>query len=83
MYYVYILKLNNNNLYKGFTNNINRRINEHQKGRVKSTKYFQPVQLVHYEVYLLKSDAKRREKFLKTTEGIRLLKQQIRDVISK
>jgi hypothetical protein len=34
------------------------------------------------EAYLLESDARRRERFLKSTEGKRLLRQQIRDVLA-
>ena len=82
MYYFYILLLNNGNLYKGITSNLRRRIQEHKLGKVKSTKNKRPIKLIHYEAYLLKSDAKRREKFLKTTEGRRLLKQQLKDVLS-
>ncbi len=54
---------------------------EHQRGKVKSTKPFRPVVLIGYEAYRLKSDAMRREEFLKTTEGVRLLKQQYRDIL--
>jgi flagellar basal body-associated protein FliL len=39
--------------------------------------------LIHYEAYNLKSDAQRREKFLKTTEGKRLLRQQIKECLNK
>jgi len=39
--------------------------------------------LIHYKAYLLKSDAKRREKYLKTAEGKRFLKQQIKDLLGK
>lgn len=81
MYYVYILKLNNGKLYKGYTNNLNRRIIEHKGNKVKSTRYKLP-KLVHYECYFFKSDAERRERYLKTTEGRRFLKQQIRDLIN-
>lgn len=45
-----------------------------------STKNRNP-DLIHYEVYKYKSDAQRRERFLKTTEGKRLLRQQIRDIL--
>ncbi len=83
MYYVYILLLKNNQLYKGSTANLKARLERHQKGKVKSTKSFLPCKLVHHECYLLKSDALRREKFLKTTEGRRLLRQQIRDILQK
>ena len=80
MHYVYILKLENGMLYKGSTQNVKRRIAEHERGKVRSTRGRNP-KLVHVECYLLRTDAERREKFLKTTEGIRLLKQQIRDVL--
>lgn len=82
MYYVYFLLLNNGEIYKGFTSELKRRIQEHKLGKVISTKNKQS-KLICYEAYLLKSDAIRREKFLKTTEGRRLLKQQLRDILIK
>jgi len=57
------------------------RYKEHEAGKVQSTKYKRPVQLIGYEAYLLKSDAMRREKFLKTSEGRKLLQRQYRDSI--
>ena len=39
------------------------------------------LELIHCEAYALETDARRREKYLKTTEGKRFLRQQIRDVI--
>ena len=83
MYYVYILLQNNKQLYTGFTKNIRKRIGDHKKGLVKSTKKRLPVKLVHYEAHLKESDARRREKFLKTSEGKRLLKMQIRDLLKE
>ncbi|MBU0648695.1 GIY-YIG nuclease family protein [Patescibacteria group bacterium] len=83
MYYVYFLLLSNEDLYKGFTDDLPRRIDEHKKGKVKSTKNFLPARLIGYEAYLLKSDALRRERFLKTTEGKRFLKRQYRDIINQ
>ena len=82
MYYIYILKLASQQCYTGYTENLKRRIAEHVEGKVKSTKYKRPIKLIHYEAYILKSDAVRRERFLKTTEGKRLLKQQIRDILN-
>ena len=81
MFYVYILLLKNKRLYTGSTKDLKRRYNEHENGKVKSTKNLLPIELIHYESYLLKSDAERREKYLKTTEGKRLLRRQIRDVL--
>ncbi len=63
------------------TSDLNRRFFEHKSGTVESTKNYLPVCLIGYEAYKMKSDAERREKFLKTTEGRRLLKQQYRDVL--
>jgi len=82
MYYVYFLFLNNGKVYKGFTTDLKRRINEHQIGKVVSTNNKKPI-LIHYEAYLVKTDAERREKFLKTTEGRRLLKLQLKDLLNK
>jgi putative endonuclease len=81
MFYVYILLLNNKQLYTGSTNDLKRRYKEHKNGKVKSTQYRRPLELLHYEAYLKKSDAVRREGFLKTTEGKRLIKQQLRDIL--
>ena len=81
MYYVYILKLANSTLYAGSTGDLRCRVLEHENGKVASTKYKLPVRLLLYEGYLLKSDAQRRERYLKTTEGKRLLKQQIKDIL--
>ena len=82
MYYVYILLLSNNQLYTGYTSDLKRRMQEHQHGKSKFTSQHLPVRLIHYEAYSLESDARRRESFLKTTEGKRLLRQQIRDCLN-
>lgn len=80
-YYVYILLLADKQLYTGFTAELDRRIKEHKDGNVKSTGRRRPLELIHVERYFMESDARRREKFLKTTEGKRLLRQQIRDLL--
>jgi putative endonuclease len=82
MFYVYIIKLTNNRFYTGSTHDLKRRFYEHLNGKVKSTKNLRPIELIHYEAYKLKSDAQRRERFLKTTEGKRLLRQQLKDLLT-
>jgi len=74
MHYVYFLKRKDGKIYKGSTANLKRRLEEHNRGNVKSTKYYRPLKLIGYESYLMKSDAERREKFLKKTESRRLLR---------
>ncbi|MBU4311204.1 MAG: GIY-YIG nuclease family protein [Candidatus Omnitrophica bacterium] len=83
MYYVYILKLSNKQIYTGFTHNLRERIKQHQHGKAKFTSKRLPVELIHYEAYVRESDARRREKFLKTSEGKNLLKKQIRDILTE
>ena len=82
VYYVYILRLNNDQLYTRYCGDLKRRMAEHHAGKSPFTSQRLPVQLVHYEAYSLESDARRRERFLKTTEGKRLLRQQIRDLLA-
>jgi len=66
MFYVYILRSGqNDNLYIGSTNDLKRRIKEHNNGLVKSTKKYNALKLVYYESYLAEEDAREREKQLK------------------
>ncbi|MDD5567203.1 MAG: GIY-YIG nuclease family protein [Patescibacteria group bacterium] len=70
MYYVYILKSESNGkLYKGLTNNLKRRLIEHQSGKSIFTKQNGPWVLIYYEVFYNKDDAAREEKFLKSGKG--------------
>jgi putative endonuclease len=66
MFYVYILKSSKKDeLYVGSTNDLKRRIIEHNSGKVESTKSKGLHKLVYYESYGVESDARRREKMLK------------------
>jgi len=66
MYYFYVLKSKkDDDLYRGFTNNLRRRLDEHNTGLSKSTKGRRPFKLVYYETFASKNDAKRREKQMK------------------
>ena len=79
MFYVYVLQsLLDSNFYTGFTDNLERRIDEHNSGKVKSTKNRAPFQLVYFEGSLNKNNALHREKYLKTTYGKRYLKNRIK-----
>ncbi|OGG00421.1 excinuclease ABC subunit C, partial [Candidatus Gottesmanbacteria bacterium RBG_13_37_7] len=64
MYYVYILiSEKDNKLYIGLTDNLERRINEHNSGYNFSTKSRKPFKLVFYEALLTIEEAVEREKF--------------------
>lgn len=75
--------LNNNSLYTGSTSDLRKRLKKHGNGSVISTKNKRPVRLIHYEAYLEKLDALRRERYLKTTEGKRFLRQQVKILLEK
>jgi putative endonuclease len=71
---VYILEsLKDKDLYIGFTNNLNRRLEEHKKGLSFATKFRLPFKLVYFEGCISEADARRREKYLKTTQGRKFL----------
>ena len=65
MYYVYLIKSKTNKLYIGSTNNLCKRLKEHQNGRVFSTKNLDNIQLIYCESFKSEKDARLREKQLK------------------
>ncbi len=66
MFYVYILKSGKDHrLYTGSTNNLKRRLREHNSGEVFSTRLRRPFKLIYYEAYRAEEDARRREANLK------------------
>lgn len=65
-YYAYMLRCADGTLYSGYTNNLARRLANHNKGRgSKYTRSRLPVQLAYYEELMSKSAAMRREAELK------------------
>ena len=71
MYYVYILKsLKTGKLYIGHSDNLDRRIEEHNTGRGgKYTRQNGPWKLVYSETHPDRSSAMKRERYLKGTKG--------------
>jgi putative endonuclease len=83
MYYVYILKSQlDGKLYIGYTANLRDRIQRHQSGKVLSTKPRRPFELIFYEAYKSKEDAKRRERYFKTSKGKSALHMMLRDSLN-
>jgi len=80
MFYNYILQSEKNrNLYVGYALDLRKRLKEHNQGLVKSTKPYRPWILIYYEACLNEKDARRREHYLKTTQGQRLLKRRLKE----
>jgi len=81
MFYIYVLQNKDLRLYFGYTSDMKQRLKEHNQGLNKSTKPYRPWRLVYYEACVEQTDAERREKYLKTTQGGRLLKRRIKDYL--
>ncbi len=77
MFYTYILKSEiDNRLYIGFTADLKKRLDEHNKGINISTKFRKPFKLIYYEACSSKEKAIKREKYFKTGFGRRFLKER-------
>src|SRR3990167_1152598 len=73
-FYIYVLEsLKDGNRYIGYTADFKKRVKEHEDGKNFSTKFRVPFRLIYFEGCLDQSDAKRRERYLKTTQGRRFL----------
>lgn len=78
MFYVYAIKsVTRNWIYVGLTNNLERRITEHNNGENRSTKAYKPFVLIFSEQYETRRKAREREKYLKSGIGKEFLKRQI------
>jgi putative endonuclease len=79
MFFVYILLSEiDNRFYVGLTEDVAKRLDAHNSGKVPSTKHRKPLRLVYYEAYIDKRDAQGREKYLKSGSGHRFLKKQLK-----
>ena len=74
MWTVYVIASQISNFkYTGMSQNVDRRIKEHNSGKVKSTKAYQPFTLIYSEQLPNPTEARRREKYLKSAGGRRFL----------
>ena len=80
MFFVYVLKnVGNNRSYVGYTSDLKRRIIEHNNPNLNSKRYTKkipgPWELIYKEEYSKRSEAMRREEFLKSGQGREWLKK--------
>jgi putative endonuclease len=81
-YFVYVLlSKKDNKFYTGSTCNLNERIIKHNSGKVSSTQYRAPFDLVYFEVCFNQEDALHREKYLKSTYGKRYIKNRLKNFL--
>lgn len=78
-YYVYVLHSEKDGkMYTGYTQNLELRFEQHQKGEVTSTKDRRPLKLIYFEACLDQQDATHREKYLKTHYGKMFIKNRLK-----
>jgi putative endonuclease len=69
-YWVYILKsMKDGNYYVGLSSDVNKRLLYHNAGKVRSTKHRLPFELLYKEAYATRTEARDREKYLKSYKG--------------
>jgi putative endonuclease len=84
MYYIYVfLSERDKQFYTGYTSDLDRRLDEHQKGKVFSTCKRLPVKLVYYEASINQVDALYREKYLKSTYGKRYIRNRLKHFLKE
>jgi len=77
-FYVYaLISLRNSHLYIGQTDNLDRRIKQHNLGKVLSTKSYIPYRLLYKKSFKDRKSAVIKEKELKTSQGRRFLRSLI------
>ena len=76
MFYTYILKsLKDGSLYIGYISDLRKRLTEHNTGLSKYTRNKTPWELIFYEAFKNRIDAKDREEYLKSGWGFRSIKK--------
>ena len=84
MYYTYILKSDKNGrMYTGSTNDLRKRLKQHNDGKSTFTKRDKPYKLIYYEACMNENDARSRELQLKSGLSKRYLKNRLRGFLSQ
>ena len=77
-YFIYVLKsLSARKSYVGMTDDLGRRLAEHNSAKHFYSKRHIPWSIVHAEKFDTRDDARKREKYFKTAAGRRYLKKHI------
>ncbi|WP_082326482.1 GIY-YIG nuclease family protein [Sunxiuqinia dokdonensis] len=80
MYYVYIIEsLRDGSFYIGYTSNLEQRLHYHNTGKSRYTSRKSPWEIVWFERAATRSDAIRREKFLKRQRNRKFYRRLIDD----
>jgi putative endonuclease len=78
IFFVYILQsLKDNRFYIGQTNDLEDRIKRHNIGQVCATRNRRPLKIVYTETFATRSEAMRREKYLKSLKSSKYILENI------
>ena len=78
-HYTYVLiSTKDKKFYSGSSGDLKSRFEQHQKGKVSSTKDRRPLELIYYESCLDKKDAMKRERYFKTYKGKLFLRNRLK-----
>ena len=73
-YVVYVLQGEDGRFYKGMTNDLNRRLAEHRRGKTRTTRLMRNLQVVYTENCQTEKEALVRERYFKTAAGRQFLR---------
>ena len=80
MYFVYVLQsISNLTRYVGQTDNVNKRLREHNSGKCRYSSGKRPWKLIYQEEYKSRSEAIKRERFLKSGQGRKYLDEVLKN----
>ncbi|OGG54950.1 excinuclease ABC subunit C [Candidatus Kaiserbacteria bacterium RIFCSPHIGHO2_02_FULL_55_25] len=83
MHYTYVLRSKaDGKWYTGCTNDLRKRLRQHNSGQMVATAKRRPFELMYYEACTEQSDAYAREKYLKTGMGKRYIKNRLKRFLS-
>jgi len=76
-WFAYVLLCENGSLYRGYTNDLQKRFSRHKEGKgAKYTRMHKPMKIVYYEEFETKIEAIKRERYFKSAEGRLWLKEK-------
>ena len=75
--YIYILEMSNNKYYTGITQNLTIRMQQHNKGYSKSTRWHRPLKMIFATIAKDRKTARRLEVKIKNRTAKRYLLDQI------